>query len=153
MFQGRTITSTAIAIVVIALSWPTALEAQSSAASDVNVAGRWQGTRSATGGSGSDAFKIHSIRFDLKQSGEDITGSYRCYAGKHANTDCNNPVGNVTSGTIKDGKVSIKVQAMPNSLDCSFSGSVEGSVMKGDYTCYVGGGLATNGVFDVHRKD
>jgi hypothetical protein len=153
MFQGRTIGSIATVIAIIALSWPATLKAQSPAASDVSVAGRWQGTRSATGGSGSDAFKIHSIRLDLKQSGEEITGSYRCYAGKHANTDCNNPVGNVTSGTIKDGKVNIKVQAMPNNLQCSFDGSVEGSEMKGDYTCYVGGGLATNGVFDVHRKE
>jgi hypothetical protein len=153
MFQGRTATSIAILIAVIALSWPTMVKAQSPAASDVNIAGNWRGTRTAAGGNGADAFKIHTISFALKQSGQDLTGSYKCYAGNHANSDCNNPVGNVTSGTVKDGKVSIKVQAMPNSLQCSFDGSVEGSRMKGQYTCYANGGLATNGEFDVHRKE
>jgi hypothetical protein len=149
MLQRRTTTFFSILIAFFALWWPAIVKART----PVSVAGHWRGTRSATGGSGSDAFKIHNISFDLKQSGDGITGTYRCYAAKKANTECNNPVGNVTGGKIEDGKVTINVQAQPNSLQCTFNGSLEGSKMKGQFTCYEGGGLQSNGVFDVHRKE
>src|SRR5271163_2617652 len=149
MFQRRTIPFVAALVAAIAVAWSGSVRAQTPA----SIAGHWQGTRSATGGSGSDAFKIHNISFDLKQSGEELSGTYRCYAGKKANTECNNPVGNVTGGKIEGGKVTINVVAQPNNLQCTFNGSIATGRMKGDFTCYEGGGLQSNGVFNVHRKE
>ncbi|MGC1385134.1 MAG: hypothetical protein WA823_15255 [Candidatus Acidiferrales bacterium] len=134
------------------LSWTPMAMAQTPDNGDTRVSGVWQGTRTTTGGTGSGEYKIHSIRFDLKQSGHDISGSYKCYAGKRANIDCNNPVGTVSSGKIDASAVKLQVRALPNNLTCSFDGSIEASRMKGNYVCYVGGTLASNGVWEVHRR-
>ena len=99
-----------------------------------------------------DEFKVHSIQFDLTQSGDNLSGSYKCFAGKKANTDCNNPVGKVTSGKVKENTLKLQVQALPNDLSCSFEGSIQGNRMNGNYTCYVAGTLASNGVWEVHRR-
>jgi hypothetical protein len=153
MFQSKTAGSIAILIAITMLSWSGIVRAQSPASGGIDLGGQWRGTRTAAGGGGGNEFKVHSIKFDFKQSGDDLSGSYTCYSGKKATADCNNPLGNITSGKIKDGKVSIKVQALPNSLDCSFDGTVEGSKMKGTYSCYVGGSLASTGAFTIHRKE
>jgi hypothetical protein len=120
--------------------------------SEVSATGKWKGTRTVTGQTGGpEEFKVHSISFDLKQTEQSISGSYKCYAGNHANTDCNNPVGQVISGAVKDHKIMLKVQAMPNNLNCTFDGALEATTMKGRYTCYVGGSLGTTGIWEVHR--
>jgi hypothetical protein len=150
--QSKTLlvaTAMLLSMTVILISAP--LRAQMSD-SELSATGKWKGTRTVTGQTGGpEEFKVHSISFDLKQTSERVSGSYRCYAGKHANTDCNNPVGQVTTGVVKQGKVTLKVQAMPNALQCTFDGSLEATTMKGRYTCYAGGSLGTTGVWEVHR--
>ena len=141
-----------ILVATTTLFWFATVKAQAPYSGESNMSGRWQGTRTTTGGIGVDEYKVHSIRFDLKQRGEDLSGSYKCYAGKKANADCNNPVGTITAGKIKQGNIDLKVQAQPNDLSCSFAGSVAGNRMNGSYTCYVGGTLASNGVWQARRR-
>jgi hypothetical protein len=139
------------ALLLSMVTTSTPLNAQMSE-SELSATGKWKGTRTVTGQTGGpEEFKVHSISFDLKQTEQSISGSYKCYAGNHANTDCNNPVGRVISGTVKDHKIMLKVQAMPNILNCTFDGVLEATTMKGRYTCYVGGSLGTTGIWEVHR--
>lgn len=138
-------------VLVAMLCSPTIANAQSPENGEVNVTGKWQGTRRTTGlGRGID--EVRSIKFDLTQSGETISGSYECYAGKKATADCANPVGRITTGTINSSKIKIDVQALPNNYTCSFKGSVASANMKGTYSCYVGGSLSSIGVWKVHRR-
>ena len=137
-------------VIVAALCWSATALAQSPENSDVNLTGTWKGTRTATGAAALE-YRIRSIKFDLVQSGETLSGSYKCYAGKKANADCNNPLGTITSDTIHGGKIKIDVQALPNSLRCSFKGSVAGAKMNGNYSCYAGGSLASIGVWNASR--
>jgi hypothetical protein len=153
VYLNRTLICSTMLLALTALLAPRITRAQSSDQANVNLSGRWQGTRSSTGDSGQNGYKVHSIQFDMKQSGESISGSYKCFAGKEANTDCNNPVGTITSGTIEDGMLKLQVQALPNNLACSFKGSVQGSRMSGNFVCYVAGTIASNGVWEVHRHE
>jgi hypothetical protein len=152
MQESKSRTYLVILVATTTLFWFGTVKAQAPYSGESNVSGRWQGTRTTTGGIGVDEYKVHSIRFDLKQRGEDLSGSYKCYAGKKANADCNNPVGTVTAGKIKQGNIDLKVQAEPNDLSCSFAGSIAGNRMNGSYTCYVGGTLASNGVWQARRR-
>jgi hypothetical protein len=118
---------------------------------NIDVSGKWKGTRAASGQTGSTPYKVQSVSFDLTQNRQTITGSYKCYAGKNANSDCPNPVGKVTSGAISDGHVKIQVQTLPNNVVCSFSGQAIGTTMNGTYTCYAGGTLSSIGQWKVQR--
>jgi hypothetical protein len=138
-------------LAVAAICWFSIALAQSPANSDLNVTGTWKGTRTATGGVNRD-YRIRSMKLDITQSGETLSGSYQCYAGKKATADCNNPVGRITAGTINGDAVKIDVQAMPNSLNCTFTGSVAEAKMKGKYTCYAGGSLSSVGVWKATKQ-
>ena len=153
MYLNRVVICLTLLASITVLYWSPIAGAQLPDDGDVKVSGVWNGTRTTTGGTGLNEFKVHSIRFALKQNGENIAGSYKCYAGKKANVDCNNPLGKITAGTIKQGKLKLQVQALPNNLACSFEGSAQGNSMKGNFTCYVAGTLASNGVWEVHRPN
>ena len=135
---------------VTGLGWSALGLAQSPQDSDINLTGTWKGTRTTTGEAVQE-YKIRSIKFELVQKGESLSGSYQCYAGKKATTDCANPVGKVTDGKFGDGQLKIDVQVYPNSYSCSFTGSVAGSKMSGRYSCYAGGTLSSIGVWKASR--
>jgi len=138
--------------IVAAASWSTAATLAQPSNSALNLTGKWKGTRTSTGGAERD-LRIRGIKFDLTQSGETLSGSYQCYGGKAASSDCNNPVGRITGGTINGDQLKIDVQAMPNSLTCSFTGSVAGATMNGKYTCYAGGSLSSIGIWKATRAE
>ena len=140
-----------LAIVAAAACWFATAFAQSPANSELNLTGTWKGTRTSTGGAERD-LRVRSVEFDISQSGGTLSGSYRCYAGKKATADCNNPVGRITDGTINDDQVKIDVQALPNSLTCSFTGSVDDARMNGKFTCYAGGSLSSVGVWNAAKR-
>ena len=141
--------SLALALILMPLWWAEALAADLQG--NLDVSGKWKGTRATSGQTGTTPYKVQSVSFDLIQNGQTITGSYKCYAGKKANSDCPNPVGNVTSGTISDGHVKLQVQTLPNDVVCSFSGQAIGTTMNGTYTCYAGGTLSSIGQWKVQR--
>ncbi|HTY55557.1 MAG TPA: hypothetical protein VMB26_10175 [Candidatus Binataceae bacterium] len=143
----------ALLLVMAAMLCSAPAGAQTSGAAPT-ATGKWKGTRTVTGQTGGpEEFKVHSISFELAQSGTKVTGSYRCYAGKKANIDCNNPVGNITDGKMTKDGIMMQVQAMPNDLQCTFTGLVEAAKMHGRYSCYAGGSFATTGVWEVHRAE
>jgi hypothetical protein len=137
-------------LIVAAVFWSATALAQAPASSEVNVTGAWKGTRTATGGATRD-YRVRSIKFDLTQNSETLSGSYQCYAGKKATSDCNNPVGRITGGKINANQIKIEVQAMPNNLICKFMGTVAGTKMNGKYSCYAGGSLSSIGVWNASR--
>lgn len=139
-------------LVLIAMLGCSAIANAQSDNGKMNLTGTWKGTRTTTGNVGLQEFRIRSIKFDLTQNGEALSGKYRCYAGKKATGDCANPVGKVTDGTASGGNVQINIRALPNSYACSFGGFVAGSKMNGTFTCYAGGTLSSNGVWEAHRE-
>lgn len=137
-------------VFIAAICWSVAALAQSHNSSDVNLTGAWKGTRRTTG-LGRTVNQIQSIELGLTQKGDTLSGSYKCYAGKKATTDCPNPRGKIVDGTISDGKVKIDVRTLPSDITCNFTGSVVENKMNGDYTCYAGGSLSSIGVWKASR--
>jgi hypothetical protein len=137
-----------VTITLILMYWIGITMAESPG--NIDVSGKWKGTR-ATSGPGTTGYKVQSISFNLTQSGETITGSYRCHSGK-ASTDCPSPIGRVTSGTIRNRNIEIKVQTLPNAITCSFGGKVTETNMNGTYSCYAGGSLSTIGTWKAQRE-
>lgn len=140
----------ALSIIVIFLFSVTTLMAESPG--KIDVTGTWKGTRATSGQPGTANYKVQSIKFGLSQNGNTITGSYRCYAGKKANTDCPSPTGKISSGTIDNEDVKLDVQTLPNQVTCSFKGKANESNMSGTYSCYAGGSLSTIGSWKVSRE-
>lgn len=140
----------ALSIVAILLFSVTALMAESPG--KIDLSGAWRGTRAPSGQPGTANYKVQSIGFDLSQSGNTITGSYRCYAGKKANADCPSPTGKITSGTINNDDVELNVRTLPNQVTCSFKGKANETKMSGTYSCYAGGSLSTIGSWKASRE-
>jgi hypothetical protein len=118
---------------------------------NIDISGRWKGTRATSGQIGAEGSKVQGISFDLIENGQTIGGSYKCYASKKANTDCNNPVGKIVKGSINGDSVKLDVQTLPNDVMCSFTGKINESKIVGTYTCYAGGSLSSIGNWQVHR--
>jgi hypothetical protein len=137
-------------VIVAAVCSSVVVLAQSPENSDVNLAGKWKGTRRTTG-LGPYVNRVQNIEFDLIQTGDALSGSYKCYGGKQATSDCPNPVGKVASGTFNDGDLKIVVQTLPAGNTCKFTGSVVGTKMNGRYSCYSGGSLSSVGVWHTSR--
>jgi hypothetical protein len=112
--------------------------------SEGNLSGLWSGT-TTTGGYLGMPGKIRSIQLRLKQVGDKITGSYRCYSGKAANSLCRNgdETGSVT-GTAHGNQISLNVFLLPDQSNCRYSGILDYNG-NGPYTCYSQGGIVEQG--------
>jgi len=80
----------------------------------INVSGKWNMKVETSAGSGTPVF-------DLKQSGEAITGKY---AGQLGESD--------VKGTLKDKEIKLEFKA--GEMTVVYSGTVEGNTMKGKVT-------------------
>lgn len=118
---------------------------------NLDVSGKWEGTRAPSGLTGTTPYKVQSLKFKLIQTGSSITGSYSCYAGKSANTDCPNPQGNITNGSLEGENIKLTVQTLPNGIVCRYIGKVTISQIDGTYRCYAGGSFSSVGVWRVKR--
>jgi hypothetical protein len=126
--------------------------ASAQTASDSGISGRWKGTRSTTGRIGVTGYKVQSITFDLTESDGGLGGSYRCFAAKKADSDCPSPIGKIAGGYVQGNKLKMTVQSIPNQVQCTYTGTIKESKIDGTYTCYAGGSLSFNGIWNIHRE-
>ncbi len=93
---------------------------------------------------------INKIAITMVQENGKITGFYKCTIG---NMDCRNQndSGTIANGSIQNGRLALRI-GMPDGSSCIFNGMPTGAnQLKGNYTCYQGGGLAEQGRFEIAR--
>jgi hypothetical protein len=107
-----------------------------------NFSGVWVGTSTSS----ADGAKV-KIAFAIKREGNRFTGDYRCAP---ANAVCRN---NVQRGWVH-GQISARgftVSEEDTSWCVFFMRSFHAAIADGEYTCYMNGGIADLGVFELKR--
>jgi hypothetical protein len=107
-----------------------------------NFIGIWVGTSTSS----ADASKV-KIAFDIKRAGNKFTGDYRCAP---YNAVCRN---NVQRGWVH-GQIAARgftVSEEDTSWCLFFMRRVHPAAAEGEYTCYMNGGIADLGVFELKR--
>jgi hypothetical protein len=112
-----------------------------------NLAGLWTGTTS-TGGLLGSAGETRNIKFDLRQVGDQITGSYRCSGG---NSICRNhdETGSI-KGTANGDQVNLNITVLPDASNCRYRGVLDYNG-NGQYTCYLQGRIVEQGTWSAGR--
>jgi hypothetical protein len=107
-----------------------------------NFSGVWVGTSTSS----ADGAKV-KIAFAIKREGNRFTGDYRCAPD---NAVCRN---NVQRGWVH-GQISARgftVSEEDTSWCVFFMRSFQAAIADGEYTCYMNGGIADLGVFELKR--
>jgi hypothetical protein len=94
---------------------------------------------------------INKIAITMVMENAKITGFYKCSIG---NMDCRNQndSGTIASGSMEHGRLALRI-GMPDGSSCIFNGVLTAAnQIKGNYTCYQGGGLAEQGRFEIGRN-
>ena len=115
-----------------------------------DLSGLWVGTTSTGGLLGMPGL-IRSIKIDLQQSGEKLTGTYSCYSGKASNSFCRNAdeKGSV-QGTARGDHVTLNIMLLPDASNCIYMGTL-GYNGNGSYTCYLQGSIVEQGNWQLTR--
>jgi hypothetical protein len=93
---------------------------------------------------------MNKIAITMVQRELQITGFYKCRVG---NMDClnQNDSGTISNGSIENGLVALRI-GMPDGSSCIFNGRPSGANrVRGNYTCYQGGGFVEHGRFEIAR--
>ncbi len=96
---------------------------------------------------------VNDITFTIVQDGSDVSGHYTCAIG---NAICRNgndaKSGKITSGRASGKNIRFSVLVPSDVSNCDYTGYSQSSgQMRGGYTCYQGGGLIEQGMFEVTR--
>lgn len=112
-----------------------------------NLAGLWTGTTS-TGGLLGAAGETRNIKLDLRQAGDQITGSYRCSGG---NSPCrnHNETGSI-KGIANGNQVNLNIMMLPDASNCRYRGILDYNG-NGQYTCYLQGRIVEQGTWAAGR--
>jgi len=108
-----------------------------------NFSGVWVGTSTSS----ADGSKV-KIVFAIKREGNKFTGDYRCAPD---NAVCRN---NVQRGWVH-GQISARgftVAEEDTSWCVFFMRRFHGTIADGEYTCYMNGGIADLGVFELNAR-
>jgi hypothetical protein len=108
-----------------------------------NFSGAWVGTSTSS----ADGAKV-KIAFVIKREGNKFTGGYRCAPD---NAICRN---NVERGWVH-GQISapgFTVAVEDTSWCLFFVRRFRPTIAEGEYTCYMNGGIADLGVFELKRR-
>jgi hypothetical protein len=127
----------------------------SAAAQMTNVSGLWSGTTRVTppcAFSSGRCDAVNNITLALKQ-GYRIKGNYTCSYG---NMSCRNggfdTAGKVVSGRISGEEVRLSVVISADASNCYYNGRLTSPTnMRGGYSCYQGGELVEEGMWNVTR--
>jgi hypothetical protein len=114
---------------------------------DENLSGLWNGTTS-TGGMFGMAGNTRSIKLNLQQVGNKLTGTYSCYP---ANSSCRNgdDQGSI-EGTTNGNQVNLNIMVLPDASDCRYTGILNYNG-NGQYTCYSQGQIVEHGTWEAAR--
>jgi hypothetical protein len=109
-----------------------------------SLSGLWVGT-TTTGGLLGMPGLIRSIKLDLQQTGDKITGTYHCCSGKKANSFCRNfdEKGSI-QGTAHGTTVNLNIMVLPDASNCIYSGILDYNG-NGQYVCYWQGNIVEQG--------
>ncbi len=118
---------------------------------DGNLSGLWVGTTTTGGMLGMPGI-IRSIKLDLQQVGDKITGSYLCYSGRTANSFCRNSDEKGTiEGTARESQVALNIMVLPDASNCRYMGTLDYNG-NGQYTCYLQGHIVEQGTWQATRS-
>lgn len=96
---------------------------------------------------------VNKITFTIVEDGSDVSGHYTCAIGTaicRNGNDAKN--GKITSGRVSGKNIRFSVLVPSDVSNCNYTGySPEPGVMRGGYSCYQGGGLIEQGMFEVTR--
>jgi hypothetical protein len=91
---------------------------------------------------------IEKITFNLKQTGDKLSGTYHCeYGTMVCRDEAHN--GHIMYGSVHGDALSITILLPSDGSSCTFIGRYGGEKMTGSYTCYEGGGLVDQGSWQV----
>jgi hypothetical protein len=97
---------------------------------------------------------VNNVSFTIIQDGSKISGHYTCSIGTYIcrNGNADNG-GKIVSGDANGKNIRFTVIVPSDVSSCRYNGvSLSRDQMRGAYTCYVGGGIAEQGRFDVMRE-
>jgi hypothetical protein len=96
---------------------------------------------------------VNNITFTIVQDGSNVSGHYTCAIGTAMCRNGNDAKsGKITSGTANGKNIRFSVLVPSDVSNCNYSGhSPSSGQMRGGYSCYQGGGLVEQGMFEVTR--
>jgi hypothetical protein len=125
-------------------------------AQETNVAGYWSGTTRVMPCTFSPQGRcnaVNNITFTFTQRGGRIRGKFTCAYG---NLNCRNggsdDTGKIVSGRISGKEIRLSVLIPADVSNCYYVGRLTSdAAIHGTYSCYQGGGLREEGIWDVTR--
>jgi hypothetical protein len=121
-----------------------------------DISGLWTGTTRVTppcSFSSGRCNAVNNITFSIQQNGNRFKGKFTCAYG---NLNCRNGgadnTGKIVSGRINGADLRISVVVPADVSNCYYNGRVlSPNSIRGAYSCYQGGELLEEGIFDVKR--
>lgn len=131
--------------------------AGSACAQEASLNGYWAGTTRVTppcAFSSGRCNAVNKITFRFAQHGGRIKGKYTCAYG---NLICRNggadDTGKIVSGRIAGNEIRLSVVVPSDVSNCYYNGRLTSpTTIHGAYTCYQGGELLEEGIFDVSQS-
>lgn len=126
-------------------------------ASATNVSGYWAGTTRVTppcSFSSGRCNAVNKITFRFAQKGDRIKGKFTCaYGNMICRSGGMDTTGKIVSGRIAENQIRLSV-VVPNDVsNCYYNGMLtSATTIHGAYSCYQGGDLLEEGVFDLASK-
>jgi hypothetical protein len=148
----------ALAFATTAFGAASVADAQSTPTAG-DFTGTWEGTIRVTPCIGGMLMRsgrcnaVNKIKLTLVQDGSSISGNYHCAIGtqicRNGNADDS---GKITSGTASGNTVRFSVIVPADVSNCLYNAvSPSPGKLRGGYTCYQGGGIAEQGLFEASR--
>jgi hypothetical protein len=96
---------------------------------------------------------VNNITFTIIEDGSEVSGHYTCAIGTVICRNGNDAkTGKIISGRVSGKNIRFSVMVPSDVSNCDYTGySPKPGNMRGGYTCYQGGGLVEQGMFEVTR--
>ncbi len=95
---------------------------------------------------------MNLITLTLVQSGGEISGHYTCEFGNYlCRHDGMDDAGYIAAGSVVGRNLRLRIMIPADVSSCMFYGAISAERMTGGYTCYEGGGLVEEGIWQAVR--